>query len=301
MKKKEREKWAKIIGGAFILFLVLSHFGVIPPLRLGANYDINDDGDIDHLDLKYCVVNKIDCDYAGIIDAIRKAGGYPLAGLVDDCTSTELNLMDTNDDCMVSDTELLVVIDAWSTGDYTDTCLLSAIDIWASAAPSTEIPGCGTTTTTSTTTTTVPTTTTQPTGCSDTDGGKDYYTKGTCSDTYLGNPRSLDDDCSGSSVVEWYCRTGACTLEFYSCPHGCENGACVSAPATTTTTTQPTTTTSTTIPTTTTTTIPTPPKPPIVKVFEDFMTYVYSIFNTIVGFIFQGGMKNDKEKKKKRK
>lgn len=284
MKKKEKEKWVKILGGGFVLFLILSHFGIIPPIRLGANYDINGDGDIDHLDLKYCVVNKIDCDYPGIVNAIRKAGGYPLSGLADDCTLVELDLMDANGDCMVSDVELLVVIDEWAMGDYTDFCLLSAIDIWASGVPSVEIPGCeGVTTTTTTPTTTIPDTP----ACSDTDGGKDYYTKGTCSDMYLGLPRNLADDCSDNSVVEWYCGTGdsPCTLEFHYCPYGCSNGACLSMQLTTTTT-QPMTTTTTLPPTTTTTTIPLPPKPILIKVFEDFVAFIYSIFNTIIGFIF---------------
>lgn len=60
--------------------------------------------------------------------------------------------------------------------------------------------------------------------CTDSDGGKDYYVKGT---TYLGNTPNVDV-CSNSSVLWEYSCDDANTFrsESYSCPNGCDDGAC---------------------------------------------------------------------------
>jgi hypothetical protein len=75
--------------------------------------------------------------------------------------------------------------------------------------------------------------------CKDSDGGKDYYTKGVCS----GNdyPKGVWDRCdstpgSEAYVEDYYCYTEPegpnegythCITHSYLCPDGCEDGACV--------------------------------------------------------------------------
>lgn len=61
--------------------------------------------------------------------------------------------------------------------------------------------------------------------CTDTDGGKDIYTKGICTDRW---GRSNTDDCTSSSQVgEYYCGYGQCLKNTFSCPSGiCSDGAC---------------------------------------------------------------------------
>jgi len=73
--------------------------------------------------------------------------------------------------------------------------------------------------------------------CLDTDGGKDYYTKGSlteganscdsgiCYDScYNGQRFTLD---SGFAVSEWYCDNGIANYEVIDCSNGCVDGACI--------------------------------------------------------------------------
>jgi len=106
---------------------------------------------------------------------------------------------------------------------------------------------------TTTTTTTTPVNRT----CTDSDGGLDYYTKGevtVC--TYYdwgGGCSGTVDRCDGNVLIEGYCEGTDSKSVQYTCPYGCEDGACISEIPTTTTTS---TTTTTTIPNITTTTGP---------------------------------------------
>lgn len=72
--------------------------------------------------------------------------------------------------------------------------------------------------------------------CRDTDGGKDYYTKGTCalvtaviSDTGISErPGGVSDYCEGTSTLkECYCDGDSIEETMYVCPQGCRDGACV--------------------------------------------------------------------------
>ncbi|MCD6477789.1 MAG: hypothetical protein J7K87_02180, partial [Candidatus Aenigmarchaeota archaeon] len=104
--------------------------------------------------------------------------------------------------------------------------------------------GTTTTTTTVTTTTTIkpttttlkPTTTTISPYCTDSDGGVNYYVKGTTTDI----EGTASDYCEdGKTLVERYCSGKYQTIVKYNCPYGCSNGACIKSPTTTTTTTIP--------------------------------------------------------------
>lgn len=98
----------------------------------------------------------------------------------------------------------------------------------------------------STTTTSTTTTTLYP--CTDSDGGMNYYLKGTTSGNYAGSAtkeyRVETDICYGSQLNEGYCLPdGYMSITATNCANGCSNGACLSATTTTTTsTTVPTTT-----------------------------------------------------------
>jgi hypothetical protein len=100
-----------------------------------------------------------------------------------------------------------------------------------------------TTTTTSTTTTTHITTTTvnsTPISCTDSDGEKNYYVKGTCVYKYLygGSEQTATyvDDCVydadakklTNNVVDCYCVGNQIRTSVYTCPNGCKDGACIS-------------------------------------------------------------------------
>ncbi len=73
--------------------------------------------------------------------------------------------------------------------------------------------------------------------CSDSDTGKDYFTKGFTINAF--NQRS-DDSCSGNDLTEYYCKndgSGASMFEIKKCDYGigaykCENGACVATTCT---------------------------------------------------------------------
>ena len=59
--------------------------------------------------------------------------------------------------------------------------------------------------------------------CTDTDNGKNYNVKGTCTD----NSGSHPDSCVGNNKVrEWYCDNGVCKYEDHICDNGCSEGAC---------------------------------------------------------------------------
>ena len=68
--------------------------------------------------------------------------------------------------------------------------------------------------------------------CTDSDGGKDYYVKGTCKDN-IGTTNTMTDFCVGNDLYETYCDN---TFEGYQCvqagtpykcPNGCQDGACI--------------------------------------------------------------------------
>jgi len=79
--------------------------------------------------------------------------------------------------------------------------------------------------------------------CTDSDGGKDYYVKGTtygttkCTDQSECSPSTVNDECgvcdpvchqSETILQEFYCgEDGYLYVESYTCPNGCEDGACI--------------------------------------------------------------------------
>jgi len=73
--------------------------------------------------------------------------------------------------------------------------------------------------------------------CTDSDGGKNYFVKGTANDMYGYN---ITDICYNSSLLlEGYCIGNIVSVEYasYNCPNGCSNGACVTTPTTNATST----------------------------------------------------------------
>ena len=71
--------------------------------------------------------------------------------------------------------------------------------------------------------------TTKRSYCSDTDGGKNYYVRGTVEYSDGEVESAVNDFCrnyNSSTLVEYYCgTTGVASLD-YKCPNGCLNGAC---------------------------------------------------------------------------
>jgi hypothetical protein len=62
------------------------------------------------------------------------------------------------------------------------------------------------------------------TGCQDSDGGKDYNTKGTCS----GENGDYTESCDGNRVNEYFCVGDYCSgPDKYTCPSGCSDGKCL--------------------------------------------------------------------------
>lgn len=62
--------------------------------------------------------------------------------------------------------------------------------------------------------------------CTDSDGGKNYYVKGTCK--YQGG--SFTDNCDGNNLWEFRCSSNNICVdgdEPSPCPNGCEDGACI--------------------------------------------------------------------------
>jgi hypothetical protein len=72
--------------------------------------------------------------------------------------------------------------------------------------------------------------------CTDTDGGKNYTSKGIVNSTYVykGKPKNTftyTDKCTSSKVlVEYYCSGTTASSVRYNCPYNCLNGACNKAP-----------------------------------------------------------------------
>ncbi|MBN2459771.1 PKD domain-containing protein [Candidatus Woesearchaeota archaeon] len=64
------------------------------------------------------------------------------------------------------------------------------------------------------------------TTCSDTDGGKDYYLKGTATD-YRGSKADFCIEGTTNVLVEYSCVGSQWTGEQYICPNGCRDGACI--------------------------------------------------------------------------
>lgn len=62
--------------------------------------------------------------------------------------------------------------------------------------------------------------------CTDSDGGKNYYVKGKCTDKY--NVPSADLCVDNTILNEKYCTsTKKCAYERYRCPNGCNDGICL--------------------------------------------------------------------------
>ncbi|PIY60329.1 hypothetical protein COY95_02335 [Candidatus Woesearchaeota archaeon CG_4_10_14_0_8_um_filter_47_5] len=70
--------------------------------------------------------------------------------------------------------------------------------------------------------------------CIDSDAGVSLYIPGTtswCPPQGMGMPcQAFIDNCQGSVLSEGYCYNRSMYVEKYTCPFGCENGACVSLP-----------------------------------------------------------------------
>jgi hypothetical protein len=72
-----------------------------------------------------------------------------------------------------------------------------------------------------------------PAACTDSDGGRNYYTKGTTIDPDTG--KSFTDYCLSDSILrEYFCLSpssvfpkGSVGQEDYTCPYGCKDGACI--------------------------------------------------------------------------
>jgi len=79
----------------------------------------------------------------------------------------------------------------------------------------------------------------QSSGCTDSDGGRDYYTSGTARGIYGGVNGFTSDYCSDGTniaglpvnLVEFYCNSSQTyTSDPYNCPYGCRDGACIAQP-----------------------------------------------------------------------
>ena len=62
--------------------------------------------------------------------------------------------------------------------------------------------------------------------CTDSDGGQDYYVKGTTTDAATTKMDSCWNDGS-NKLSERYCSGEAFSVITYECPNGCVDGACV--------------------------------------------------------------------------
>lgn len=69
--------------------------------------------------------------------------------------------------------------------------------------------------------------------CSETDG-YDISVKGSCTSSYPdGTSDTMTEECWDNELLEYFCHPDpylegeACSLEFYVCPNGCSNGACI--------------------------------------------------------------------------
>jgi len=68
--------------------------------------------------------------------------------------------------------------------------------------------------------------------CTDSDGGKDYYTKGEVAVCtfypHTGGCGGSVDTCDGNTLIEGYCDGNEGKSVRYACPYGCKDGACKS-------------------------------------------------------------------------
>ena len=65
--------------------------------------------------------------------------------------------------------------------------------------------------------------------CQDSDGGLDYYRKGTVNTKTINSTGNYFDSCINreTQVQEWYCSGGIAQKAIFTCPGKCEDGACV--------------------------------------------------------------------------
>ncbi len=68
--------------------------------------------------------------------------------------------------------------------------------------------------------------------CTDSDGGIDYFVKGIVNASYISGPTTYyyttTDRCINEILREGLCGTDEARVVMYSCPNGCEDGACIS-------------------------------------------------------------------------
>jgi len=252
------------MGTVLVFMLLLGIFAVVvlmqPPESAslmsvvgGSKYDVSGDGRVNALDVKYCLLNgDIRCDFNGngilFDDSDRSQMANAITSLMPlswaACSPEERLLINADLDCSVGDMELLDAIDRWAEEQTDDFCLLEEIDNWAGRSP---IEGCiaG-----------------APNECVDSDGGLDYYTKGTVtgqtSGTSVGEPQ-IDRCSSSDDLLEGVCESSTrAGWSTFSCPSGCSDGVCLTA----------TTSTTSTVPPDVTTTIAGPEEPLLSGIFE---------------------------------
>jgi hypothetical protein len=81
-------------------------------------------------------------------------------------------------------------------------------------------------------------TTSTPITCTDSDNEKNYFVKGaTTWGPFSGIMQNASDSCdlAGKTLSERYCLDGYSKVEYYQCPNGCKDGACLSSIVATTT------------------------------------------------------------------
>ena len=78
-------------------------------------------------------MKKINLGLLGLVFALLVMGVSAV------CTPTEIGLVDTNGDCLISDTECLYSADLLAAGTITDACYQEVIDAWGSG---TQLAGC---------------------------------------------------------------------------------------------------------------------------------------------------------------
>jgi hypothetical protein len=66
--------------------------------------------------------------------------------------------------------------------------------------------------------------------CTDTDGGRDFFTKGTLTESVGGSSNTATDNCiNATTLSEYFCPTAGVdnvNAIYYNCNYGCSNGAC---------------------------------------------------------------------------
>jgi len=67
----------------------------------------------------------------------------------------------------------------------------------------------------------------KPSDCIDNDAANPFPYFVSSSIDYNGGEYSSDDECSGNVLKEAVCKDGYPKVEYYDCPNGCDNGACV--------------------------------------------------------------------------